>query len=159
MELQMSYTCRRAGLQTMLGGLVALALLSACGAQAAELSRAEAELAQAERQRFDAQIANDVAALKLALADELVYTHSSARVQNKEEYLRGIESGTTRYLGIDVPDRIVRVWDNTGVTHGTITLRVAADRKLVSRYTGVYIKRAGRWQLLAWQSTSVPDAR
>jgi hypothetical protein len=128
---------------------------SAVAAAEAKLSRSETELVKAEQQRFSAQIANDGAALKLALADELVYTHASGKVQTKTEYLHDIEAGSTHYLGINAAGRVVHVWGNTGLTHGTITLSVGADRKLVSRYTGVYIRRAGRWQLVAWQSTDI----
>jgi hypothetical protein len=135
--------------------LLIYGLLLTDAAGAAQPSRAETELVQAEAHRFDAQVANDVAALRRALADELVYTHASGKVQNKAEYLQGIESGAAHYRGIEVADRVARVWGNMGLTHGTITLDIGADKKLTSRYMGVYIKRAGRWQLLAWQSTSV----
>ena len=31
------------------------------------------------------------------------------------------------------------------------------DRQFGVRYTDVYLRRSGRWQLLAWQSTRLPD--
>lgn len=142
--------------------IIGLSLISASyvsATEGAKLSPAETELAQAEDQRFNAQIASDADALKLVLAEELVYTHASGKVQNKAEYLQGIESGAAHYQAIDVTDRVTPVWGEMGLTHGTITLTIGADKKLASRYTGVYIKRAGRWQLLAWQSTSVPEKR
>jgi hypothetical protein len=128
---------------------------AADAADEARLSRSGTELVKAEQQRFGAQIANDGAALKLALADELIYTHASGKVQTKAEYLHDLAAGSTHYLGIDVTGRVVHVWGNTGLTHGTITLTVGTDRKLVSRYTGVYVRRAGRWQLVAWQATDI----
>jgi hypothetical protein len=127
----------------------------AVSAEQEKLSAAEETLVAAETERFNAQIARDIPKLKLTLADELVYTHAAGRVQNKDEYLQGFESGGARYQAIDVTGRAAHVYGEAGVITGTISLDIGIGRKLVSRYTGVYVKRGGRWQLVAWQATDI----
>ncbi len=134
-------------------GVFGLAAVNA--AQPGKPSRSEAALVEAETQRFNAQIARDEEALKTALADDLTYTHATGRVQNKNEYLQGFVSGNARYQSIDVTDRVVHVDGSMGMTTGVITLTVGNGMRLTSRYTGVYLKRKGRWQLLAWQTTDI----
>lgn len=137
--------------------LVAGLMLVGVAANAADEIRTPAQTAliAAETQRFDAQIARDIDKLGAALADELTYTHATGRVQNKNEYLQGFISGNTRYQSIDVTDRVVHVEGNMGMTTGNITLIVGNGMQLASRYTGVYVQRAGHWQLLAWQTTDI----
>lgn len=146
--------CRRFMVTVLTGICLWTIAPTVIAADTAQLSKVESAVVDAETQRFKAQIARDVAALKLAMADELVYTHASGRVQNKAEYLQGFESGSVRYQGIDVTERVVHVYGETGLTSGTITLDIGS-KKLVSRYTGVYVKRDGRWQLVAWQATDI----
>ena len=140
---------------TVLGWSLVLGTHSANAADSVQLSRTESELVDAEQQRFKAQIAGDAVALKLALADDLLYTHATGRVQTKEEYLQGIASSTMHYQAIDVTDRVVHVNGNMGMTSGLITLTVGNGMQLVSRFTGVYALRDKRWQLLAWQTTDI----
>lgn len=144
---------RRCILKSLVAGLVLIG--TAAHAADEPQAPAEAALIAAETQRFDAQIARDIDKLAAALADDLTYTHATGRVQTKNEYLQGFISGNARYQAIDVMDRVAHVDGNMGMTAGNITLTVGNGMQLVSRYTGVYVKRAGRWQLLAWQTTDV----
>jgi hypothetical protein len=131
--------------------VAASAVAGATGSKAA--SRAESELIGAEQRRFDAQVAGDLSKLGAALADELVYIHGSGDVWNKDDYLQGFRSGTMHYAGIDILEQQGRVYGNVGITHGLLTLHMSADVTHLNRYTGVYVKRAGRWQLISWQTT------
>ena len=49
-------------------------------------SRSEASLLDADARRFQAMVDRDIPALNRALADELVYVHSSSTRQNKSEH-------------------------------------------------------------------------
>lgn len=146
---------RRCVLALCVGGLMLPASWAAEATRQQQPAAAEASLIEAESQRFEAQIAGNIMALAEMLADEVVYTHANGRVQGKADYLQGLKAGAVHYQGIEVADRVARVYENFGLTVGTITLSVGGDRKLVSRYTGVYASRDGRWQLLAWQATDI----
>jgi hypothetical protein len=123
--------------------------------ETAKPSPAEQSLLDAESMRFHAQLEGNVPTLEQGIAAEAIYTHTSGMVQTKEEYLHGVKGGFVHYRSLEPSNRSSRVYGNVGVTHGTIAMDAGPDRQTVARYTGVYIQRDGRWQLLAWQTTTI----
>jgi len=124
------------------------------------LSRSELALRDAEQKRFDAMVARDVDALGTSLADELTYTHSTGVLQNKAEFIRDIDTGKMQYKRVAVLEQHFRLHGFIGIINGVARLSVhmgEVDRDLNVRYTDIYVRRSGRWQLLAWQSTRLPD--
>ena len=139
---------------TVVAWLVTLAPAVAQSARDAVDAVKAAELA-----RFTAQTTNDFAALDQLLADDLVYTHSSASVDSKTTYVESMRSGAVKYESIEPRDLVVRVFGTTAVITGAGRLRVSArgqslDNQL--RFTDVWVLRDGRWQMVAWQSTRLP---
>jgi hypothetical protein len=122
---------------------------------APQLSPKEKALLDAELKRFDAQVAHDVAALNLAIADEAIYVHANGDMQTKAEYLHAVDTGASRYRSIETFDRSVRLFGKYGITHGIITLNVGVDRKIVARYTGLHEWRDDRWQVISFQTTPI----
>jgi hypothetical protein len=124
------------------------------------LSRAEKGLRDAELKRFDALVATDLNALGQALADELTYTHSTGVLQTKAELLQDLASGALRYRKFEVVEQHIRIHGVIGIINGEAKVSATmagVDRELNVRYTGVYVRRFGRWQLLAWQTTRMPE--
>ncbi len=122
------------------------------------MSDAAAVLALDEA-RFDAQVAGDKARLEELLAEELHYTHSNALVDTKVSYIDSIISGRVRYRQIDCSGQNATVFGDAAVCTGSATLHVTAgghDRNLNLRYTDVWVRRSGTWQMVAWQSTLLP---
>ena len=122
------------------------------------MSDAAAVLASDEA-RFDAQVAGDKARLEELLAEELHYTHSNSSVDTKASYIDSIISGRVRYRQIDCSGQNVTVFGDAAVCTGSATLHVNAgghDRTLNLRYTDVWVRRSGTWQMVAWQSTLLP---
>ena len=143
---------------SMVVALLGAATLTAV-ASAAGMSQAEQAVRTAETQRFEALVKQDVAALKRLMADDLTYTHSSGVRQTKAEYLHDLASGKLVYRAAEANDLNVRIVGNAAVITGTAKVLVntgGADRAIELLYTDVYVKRDGRWQLLAWQSTTKP---
>jgi hypothetical protein len=142
-----------------LAGMSIVAAGVASGATAPAMSRTEAAVIAAESLRFRAQVEKDVAALQSLLADDLGYTHSSGVRQNKGEYISDIASGKTVYKSVDASNQQVRIYGNTAVVTGTVKVSVTSagvDRVAELLYTDVHVQRGGRWQLVAWQSTTKP---
>ena len=54
-----------------------------------------------DKKRMQAMVAKDVAALEAIIADDLIYTHSSARLDTKKSLIEGMVKGTTVYTGCD----------------------------------------------------------
>ena len=52
----------------------------------------EAEVLRADARRFEAMRKEDFAALEAALADDLTYVHSTARLESKKEHVDNLIS-------------------------------------------------------------------
>jgi ketosteroid isomerase-like protein len=150
----------------MATGVALVAAMAVVGAQrpttknarVADGAAAEAVKA-AETARFKAQTSNDFTALGQLLADDLVYTHSSAAVDDKASYIESMRSGTVKYESIEPRDVQVRVYGTTAVITGAGRFRVTARGEALDnqlRYTDVWVLRDGRWQMVSWQSTRIP---
>jgi len=100
------------------------ALLPAQANPAQRNAEAAKEVEGLERQRFAAQVSKDFTFLDKAFADDLVYTHSNGKQNNKTEYLQSIREGKSVYDKIDVENINVRAYNNgmTAVVNGQITI-------------------------------------
>jgi ketosteroid isomerase-like protein len=118
------------------------------------------EIIELDNQRIEAMTKQDVQALDRILADDLSYTHSTARVETKAEFIAALTSGRTKYESIERDDVKVRQYGDTAVVTGLAKFHVNAngnDIKFQTRFPDVYSKRNGVWQMVAWQSTKIPD--
>jgi hypothetical protein len=117
---------------------------------------ADAPALAADRARLDAQVRGDVDALDKCLGADLTYVHSSGVVETKDQFLGGIKSGKYKYKAVTTEGVTVRSYGDTAVLGGKATIDVVADGKdlhVVLRFTDVWVKRDGRWQMVAWHST------
>ncbi len=113
-----------------------------------------------DRQRFDAQISKDTARLNLLLADDLIYVHSNAQIENKKEFVGNVGTARWDYRTAKLEDTRVRVYGSSAVITGKGTLEMFNEGKMVTirlLYTNVYAKRKGKWQMVSWQSTRLPQ--
>lgn len=123
--------------------------------------RAAASVLAADDQRFAAMVRADTAALRTRLADDLAYTHTTGARQDKAEFLHTLASGQLRYRSIAPSERTVRFLGAEGaVVVGRSNMQVESGGKVLAfaiRYLAVYRRVAREWQLVAWQSTRLPD--
>ena len=118
------------------------------------------EIIELENQRIAAMIAGDEATLDAILADDLIYTHSTARVETKAEFIGNVASGRTRYVSFERDDVNIQDCGGTAVVTGHAKLHVAIEDqnlKFQVRFLDVYCRFNGNWQMVAWQSTKIPD--
>jgi ketosteroid isomerase-like protein len=121
----------------------------------------EHEVIAADDRRFQAMVKQDWGALDASLADDLVYVHSTARVESKGEHIGNLKSGKPNYRGASPRERKVRMRGDVGIVNGVSDMHVengGKEQRFTIRYLAVYAKIASRWQMTAWQSTKVPDA-
>ena len=116
-------------------------------------------VAAIERARFAAMTRRDAAALEPMLAQELLYCHSNGECETREQFLATLASGRIRYRAIEPRELRVRAYGEVAVVNG----RIEVDGEIGGRpaaltliFTDVYVRRDGRWQLIAWQSTRAP---
>jgi hypothetical protein len=120
---------------------------------------AETTIRVLEHLRFDAMIARDVRALDTLLADDLTYTHTTGRVDDKRALLADLEAGRLVYDSIVASDVRVRVYGRTAAVTGTARMQVRANGAVLrfsARFTELYVENGGGWRLAAWQSTRLP---
>jgi ketosteroid isomerase-like protein len=129
---------------------------------ATELTVVEADVLRADDRRFDAMRRGDWAALDAALADNLTYVHSTARLESKTEHIANLRAGKPHYRGIAPRDRTARVHGSIGVVNGVSEMHVERDGKaqrFTVRYLAVYAKAGEHWRMIAWQSTRQPETQ
>jgi ketosteroid isomerase-like protein len=130
-------------------------------ATATQSTGVEADVLRADDRRFGAMRKGDWAALDAALADDLTYVHSTARLESKAEHIANLRGGKPHYRGIAPRERRARVHGNVGAVTGVSEMHVERDGKeqrFTVRYLAVYLKTGEHWRMIAWQSTRVPDA-
>ncbi len=130
-------------------------------AVATEPTATEADVLQADDRRFEAMRKGDWAALDAALADDLTYVHSTARLESKAEHVANLRAGKPHYRGIAPRDRKARVQGTIGIVTGVSEMHVERDGKeqrFTVRYLAVYAKAGANWRMIAWQSTRVPES-
>ena len=114
------------------------------------------EIIALEDRRIEAMTKGDVQTLEEILADDLIYTHSTARIDTKSSFIEAISSGRSKYRSVEREDVKVRQFGDSAVVTGHATFHVAANNS-EARFINVYATRNVPWQLVAWQSTKMPD--
>jgi ketosteroid isomerase-like protein len=112
-----------------------------------------------DRKRMEAMAKKDVATLNALLADDLVYCHSSARLDTKQSLIGAMESGATVYTAVEPSDVKAQDLGDAVVLTGVAQIKVTSNgtpNAFGVRFTDVYANRGGRWQMVTWQSTRLP---
>jgi len=113
-----------------------------------------------DRKRMNAMAQKDLATLNELIADDLVYTHSSARLDTKQSLIGNMESGSTVYTSVVPSDVKAQDLGDSVVLTGSCRISVNSGGNAMSfgvRFTDVYARRSGKWQMVTWQSTRTPD--
>jgi ketosteroid isomerase-like protein len=109
-----------------------------------------------DAKRMKAMAEKDIATLASLLADDLVYTHSTARLDTKASLLGAMESGATVYSECTPSEVAAQDCGDTVVLTGICRIGVTSNgvpQAFTVRFTDVYADRGGAWQMVAWQST------
>ena len=126
----------------------------------AEQTGAEGDVLKADDRRFEAMRRGDWAALDAALADDLTYVHSTARLESKAEHIANLRAGKPHYRGIVPRERQARVHGGVGVVNGVSEMHVESsgkEQRFTVRYLAIYTKVSEHWRMIAWQSTRQPE--
>lgn len=113
-----------------------------------------------DKRRMTAMAQKDMATLQALIADDLVYTHSSARLDTKQSLLGAMESGATVYAAVEPSEVKAQDYGAAVILTGRAQIGVNSGGKAMSfavRFTDVWVDKGGAWQMTAWQSTRLPD--
>lgn len=124
-------------------------------------NKAERAVRELERQYRDAVMRQDIAAVGRILADDFIATSSRGEIRDKAKEIDDMRpSPDFKMEAFNLDDINVRIFGDTAVVTGRSTLQVAFKGKsgtTLFRYTRVYVKRNGRWQVVAQQLTRMPQ--
>lgn len=112
-----------------------------------------------DKERMEAMVQRDIAKLNNLLCNNLVYTHSTSRVDSKSSLINDIESGATLCNSVvpsevkaqDLGESVVL----TGIVHMS-AVRNGTLNEFTARFSDVYQNQNGTWRMVAWQSTKIP---
>jgi ketosteroid isomerase-like protein len=113
-----------------------------------------------DKKRMTAMAQKDIATLNELISDDLIYTHSSARLDTKKSLIGNMESGSTVYTAVVPSDVKAQDLGDTVVLTGSCRISVNSGGRPNSfgvRFTDVYANKGGKWQMVTWQSTRLPD--
>lgn len=141
------------------GGFVAAAMLVAFAAGGAAADDAEDAVLGAQDKRFALTAGGDLDELAGMLTIDMNYTHSTAAVDTKAQFLDSLQSGRVQYVSITPEERSVRVYGDVGVVQGVARVLVKVSDRDIDvrlRFTELFVKQDGTWKMALWHSTKVP---
>jgi ketosteroid isomerase-like protein len=142
----------------MMTPTLAIVILSAALQTAPATSRdaVVTELQRLEDVWNEAHVKGDADALDRLWSNDLVVTVASMRVLNKADSLAMVRPGRMTFSRYDTSEIVVRPYGDTAVVMG----RVRRTRAMGSRdaeddwrFTKVYVRVDGRWQVVAWHAS------
>lgn len=146
--------------------LLSLALLVIAGLSTFSQTPPDAaELTRMLNEFLDGAGRNDAAVHDKFWAEDLIYTRGSGVRTNKAEIMRGVRAAApapkigdrTVYTAEDV--KIQQYGNAAVVAFKLVGTTMKTDGSVSTSYhlnTGTFIKRSGKWQVVAWQATAVP---
>jgi ketosteroid isomerase-like protein len=102
----------------------------------------------------------DTKAYARIVGDDYVFTNQDAVIRTKAQMVSAYDSGSIKYESVKFDEIKVHAYRDTAVVTGRNTAKGQDNGKDISgqfRYTRVYVKRQGKWQLVATQSTRIPE--
>jgi ketosteroid isomerase-like protein len=119
---------------------------------------AEEELLKLENAWSAAVINRDQAFLDRLCADEYISTSPDGLTADKRAEIVDLMSGRFKWESAALSDMNVRVYGNAAVVTGLNTLKgIYGDQDISGpyRFTDVFVKRDGRWQVVATHTSRV----
>ena len=122
---------------------------------------AQHDVLRAEQDLYRAMVADDRAALAALIADDVVYVHSTAVAENRDEYFAGLDKGLYEYEEVTSHDARVRLYGDTALIDGICDMRVGAHGGpavlIHLLFLLVWVRRGDRWRLVHRHATRIPE--
>jgi len=116
------------------------------------------ELLRLEKVWNEAHLNSDAEALDRLWADDLVVTVPNMPLMDKSESLQFVRSGKLTFQVYKTSDLRIRVYRDAAVVTGQLERPRRDNRGEFEddwRFTKVYVRRAGKWQVVAWHGSHV----
>lgn len=122
-------------------------------------SDAERDVLKLNKEYEEAIARCDAAVHERLFALDYTYTPGNGKIMGRVDHMSFTKSGTVEVKSLRSEDVRVRVYGDTAVVNGMwVSVDRRADREFAERkirYILVYVRREGRWQIVAEQRTGV----
>ena len=146
-------------LSPMVLGIVSLFVGLAIPGLPAEITAEQAEFRQLEKTMFEAIVRRDLTAVARNWADDFLSTNHDGTVVDKAQWIEAIRSGQWPPVDdIKASDFRLRRFGDTAIITGRSDYFISGQLVGAVRHTQVWLKRKGRWQMVSWQGTPIPQA-
>ena len=119
------------------------------------------EVLRAEQDLYRAMVARDRTALREMLAPDVVYVHSTAVAESRDEYLAGVAAGLYEYESVSSRGVRVRIHGETAFVDGICDMRVGARGSPAGLihllFVLAFVRRDGAWRLVHRHAVRIPD--
>ena len=107
----------------------------------------------------EAHVRGDAGTLDQLFADDLVVAVPGMRTMSKADSLGVMASGRMKFDRYESSDTAIRIYDGAAIVTGRIQrTRTAGGRESKDDwlFTKVYVRRAGRWQVVSFHASNAP---
>ena len=127
---------------------------------ATDNTKAEQVILGLEREGREATLKNDVEANDRLLADNWININPDGSVTTKARLMELLKTSPFKIMSIETDEVMVRVYGDAAVVTGRSTTKRAGQSagEVITRqvrFTRVYAKREGRWQVVSAQNTLI----
>jgi ketosteroid isomerase-like protein len=118
----------------------------------------EDQIMKMEKDRAQAVVRADVAAIAAETADDYTLINANGQLSGKAETMDAIKTGSIKLTSNELSDLKVRVYGNAAIVTGRSDAKGTIGGREVKGpilFTRVYVKKNGRWQSVAFQQTPI----
>jgi ketosteroid isomerase-like protein len=147
---------RRDLVATSVLALGATALIGTAWADAAD----ETAVKHAVEELKTAYLKQDKAKLESMTLPQLTYSHSDARIEDKEKFISGVMGRKATVKSLEYPEMTVHISGNTAIVRHLWVSESELEGKVTNTKIGVmqvWQKQNDGWKLLARSSYRLPD--
>ena len=121
-------------------------------------SKAEDEIMKLEDEWVKTRATKDPTTTKSLLADDFLGSNPDGVAQTKQQFVDSVTAGNFAGGASQYSERKVRIYGNAAVSTGLVTGAGQNGTDKI-RYMRVFVKRSGRWQVVAVQATRVTGSQ
>lgn len=119
----------------------------------------EDQIKKMETARAAAVVKGDMALLEKETSDDYTLINMNGQMSDKAQMIGAFKSGQSKLTVDEISDMKVRVYGDTAVVTGKVTVKGmmgGKDATGQAMFTRVYVKKGGQWQSVALQQTRIP---
>jgi ketosteroid isomerase-like protein len=145
-------------MRTFVVSLIALAFWS-CASNESRRAEDERYIIESERQWAESVATGDASVVERILADDFIGVDPKGRLYDKAKMVSDTRDGAKYFLSNRANEIKVRFYGDTAVAQGSETWERRSGDPLRGRWvwTDTWIRRNGKWQIVAAEDLTAPE--